>query len=152
VTSVERLTNNWQVTVEDLKTKKLKTEYYDVVMVCNGHNAMPFIPDIPGKDDFEGIQIHSHDYRIPEHFTNMNVLIIGSGPSGTDICLDVSKVANQVNEKYLVYNKLVSISYILSSYIKYKNKSKLQNIIMSKELQRTVHFKIKYYSYNLLYR
>ncbi|XP_025208896.1 senecionine N-oxygenase-like isoform X2 [Melanaphis sacchari] len=96
VTAIERLTNNWQVTVEDLKTKTLKTEYFDAVMVCNGHNAMPFTPDIPGKDDFEGVQIHSHDYRIPEHFTNMNVLIIGSGPSGIDICLDVSKVANQV--------------------------------------------------------
>lgn len=102
MTSVERLTNNWQVTVEDLKTKTLKTEYYDAVMVCNGHNASPFTPDIPGKDDFEGVQIHSHDYRIPEHFTNMNVLIIGSGPSGIDICSDVSKVANQVNANFLL--------------------------------------------------
>lgn len=71
-------------------------------MICNGHNASPVTPDIPGKDDFEGVQIHSHDYRIPEHFTNMNVLIIGSGPSGIDICSDVSKVANQVNANCLL--------------------------------------------------
>ncbi|XP_015363477.1 PREDICTED: senecionine N-oxygenase-like [Diuraphis noxia] len=96
VTSVEKLTKNWQVTVEDLISKTSKTEYYDAVMVCNGHNALPLTPDIPGNNDFDGIQIHSHDYRIPEHFTNLNVLIIGSGASGVDICSDVSKVANQV--------------------------------------------------------
>lgn len=89
------------MTVEDLKTKTSKTELYDAVMVCNGHNALPFTPDTPGKDDFDGVQIHSHDYRIPEHFTNMNILIIGSGPSGVDICLDVSKVANQVKQTTL---------------------------------------------------
>lgn len=66
-------------------------------MVCNGHNAVPFTPDIPGTDEFVGIKMHSHDYRTPEKFKNMNVLIIGSGPSGIDICMDVAKVANQVN-------------------------------------------------------
>lgn len=87
------------MTIEDLKSKTSKTEYYDAVMVCNGHNALPLTPDIPGINDFDGIQIHSHDYRIPEHFTNLNVLIIGSGASGVDICSDVSKVANQVIAK-----------------------------------------------------
>lgn len=101
MTSVEKLTNKWQITVEDLKTKTSNIEYYDAVMVCNGHNALPFTPDFPGKDEFDGVQIHSHDYRIPEHFINMNVLIIGSGPSGIDICFDVSKVANQVNTNNL---------------------------------------------------
>lgn len=82
---------------EDLVTKKSNTEHYDVIMVCNGHNAMPFIPNIPGMDTFVGVQVHSHDYRVPERFKNMNILIVGSGPSGVDICSDVAKVANQVN-------------------------------------------------------
>lgn len=47
-------------------------------------------------DRFIGDQIHSHDYRAPERFKDTNVLIIGSGPSGFDICGDVAKVANQV--------------------------------------------------------
>lgn len=96
MTSVERLGNTWQVTSEDLPTKTLITEYYDAVLVCNGHNASPFIPNIPGMDEFNGIQIHSHDYRVPEHYKNMNVLIIGAGPSGVDICKDVANVAKQV--------------------------------------------------------
>jgi cation diffusion facilitator CzcD-associated flavoprotein CzcO len=95
---VERLTNIWQVIVEDLMTKTARIEYFDAVMVCNGHNAVPRIPDDkPGMNEFVGIQIHSHDYRVPEPFKNMNVLIIGSGPSGVDISVDVAKVANQVN-------------------------------------------------------
>lgn len=100
MTSVERLTNAWQVIAEDLTTKTAHTEYFDAVMVCNGHNALPRMPtDKPGMKEFVGIQIHSHDYRVPGPFKNMNVLIIGSGPSGTDISTDVAGVANQVNCK-----------------------------------------------------
>ncbi|XP_050419656.1 senecionine N-oxygenase-like isoform X2 [Adelges cooleyi] len=108
VISVEKLvdTNSWQVTAEDLITKKSNTENYDAVMVCNGHNAVPSMPKIIGMNEFSGISLHSHDYRVPENFANMNVLIIGSGPSGVDISVDVAKVAKQVflshhNEKIL---------------------------------------------------
>jgi len=55
-----------------------------------------FTPDIPGMDRFQGDQIHSHDYRTPDRFKGTNVLVIGSGSSGFDICGDVAKVANQV--------------------------------------------------------
>lgn len=97
MTSVERFANTWQVIAEDLITKTACTEYFDAVMVCNGHNALPRMPDDkPGINEFVGIQIHSHDYRVPEPFKNMNVLIIGSGPSGVDISIDVAEVANQV--------------------------------------------------------
>ncbi|XP_025408400.1 senecionine N-oxygenase-like isoform X2 [Sipha flava] len=69
VTSVERLTNIWQVIVEDLMTKTARIEYFDAVMVCNGHNAVPRIPDDkPGMNEFVGV----------------------------DISVDVAKVANQV--------------------------------------------------------
>lgn len=97
MTSIEKLADSWQVVVKDLNAKSFNTEYYDAVMVCNGHNASPFTPVFPGMDEFSGVQIHSHDYRIPESFEKMNVLVIGSGPSGIDICPDVAKVANQVN-------------------------------------------------------
>lgn len=83
---------------ENLITKTAHTEFFDAVLVCNGHNALPRMPsDMPGMNAFVGLQIHSHDYRTPEPFKNMNVLIIGSGPSGIDISTDVAEVANQVN-------------------------------------------------------
>lgn len=40
--------------------------------------------------------MHSHDYRVPEIFTNKRVLVIGAGPSGMDIALEVTSVAPKV--------------------------------------------------------
>ena len=55
------------------------------------------IPDIPGKDDFQGEISHSHDYRCPEPFTDKVILFLGAGPSGQDIALDIAPVAKKVN-------------------------------------------------------
>ncbi|XP_050540123.1 senecionine N-oxygenase-like isoform X2 [Daktulosphaira vitifoliae] len=129
VKSVEKFDNYiWRITSEDLITKKLNIDNYDSVMVCNGHNAVPNMPDIPGNDTFDGVCIHSHDYKFPEKFKNMNVLIVGSGPSGIDICRDVAKVANQVffshhNEKLL--NNTFSHNVIHKSDIQSINTSNI---------------------------
>lgn len=40
--------------------------------------------------------MHSHDYRVPEVFSGKNVLVIGAGPSGMDIALEISYVAKKV--------------------------------------------------------
>ena len=36
---------------------------------------------------------HSHDYREPDSYKDRRVLIIGAGPSGMDIALDVANVS-----------------------------------------------------------
>lgn len=66
-------------------------------MICNGHYSVPFIPKLPGQDLFGGKQLHSHDYRAPDPFTGLNVLIIGAGPSGMDLTLHISQVAKKVS-------------------------------------------------------
>ena len=48
------------------------------------------MPEFPGFSGFPGRVIHSHRYRDPEEFTDQNVLVIGAGPSGSDIVLDLS--------------------------------------------------------------
>lgn len=40
-----------------------------------------------------GTIIHSHDYREPEPYRNRRVLIVGAGPSGMDISLDIAEVS-----------------------------------------------------------
>ena len=42
-----------------------RRERYDALLVANGHHWDPRWPEpaFPGADDFEGVQIHSHDYR-----------------------------------------------------------------------------------------
>lgn len=45
----------WDVTFKDITTGESKTREYDYVFVCNGHYNTPFIPQIPGLKEFQGI-------------------------------------------------------------------------------------------------
>lgn len=40
--------------------------------------------------------MHSHDYRVPEIFTGKRVLVVGAGPSGMDIALEITAVTERV--------------------------------------------------------
>lgn len=60
---------------------------------ATGTFQRPFIPDVPGRNKFEGKQLHSADYRSPEEFENKKVVIVGEGNSGAQILAEVSKVA-----------------------------------------------------------
>ncbi|KAL4235219.1 hypothetical protein ACF0H5_006857 [Mactra antiquata] len=69
---------------------------FDSVIVCNGHYAVPLLPEIPGMDKFTGTIVHSHNYRVPEEFKDQVVICLGAGSSGQDICLDIATSAKQV--------------------------------------------------------
>lgn len=62
--------------------------------MCNGHFFEPL--NTYKGSEFRGSIIHSHDYRRAEHYTGKNVVIVGAGPSGIDICLQVAQTAKQV--------------------------------------------------------
>lgn len=40
--------------------------------------------------------MHSHDYRVPEIFSGKKVLVVGAGPSGMDIALEITSVSPKV--------------------------------------------------------
>ena len=63
------------------------------------HYSVPYIPDIPGLNSFEGILMHSHDYRENSKFRDMKVVVLGAGASGIDIGLEVADVAKEVSLK-----------------------------------------------------
>ncbi|XP_057319304.1 uncharacterized protein LOC130663831 [Microplitis mediator] len=86
----------WTVSVKNLETGLVSNEIFDAVMVCNGHYFEPSIPIIEGHDKFKGLQLHSHDYRVPETFANKTVVVVGAGPSGMDLALEISSKAKQV--------------------------------------------------------
>ncbi|XP_037807056.1 senecionine N-oxygenase [Lucilia sericata] len=88
--------DKWQVIVKNLKTQAVDFLSYDYVLVCNGHYHTPSYPSIKGSDTFTGLQIHSHDYKNANRFKDETVLIIGAGPSGMDLCNEISKVAKKV--------------------------------------------------------
>ena len=62
------------------------------------HYAEPLVPSLPGQSQFKGLVMHSHDYRHPEVFTDMNVLCLGAGHSGVDISIEIAPFAKQVTK------------------------------------------------------
>lgn len=60
------------------------------VVSATGSWENPFIPDYPGREGFEGVQIHSADYRSPAEFDGKTVLIVGAGNSGAQVMAEVS--------------------------------------------------------------
>lgn len=110
------LDNKWLVTVKNLKNNTIVSDVFDSIFICNGHHWTPNIPQIDGMEYFTGKVSHSYEYRRPEQFqgkpnkmlpsepsllfflriSDSTVLVIGSGPSGTDITKDLASSANQV--------------------------------------------------------
>ncbi len=64
------------------------------LIAATGTWAEPNIPsEYPGRERFEGIQLHSAHYRGPEPFRNKRVLIVGAGNSAAQILAELSRVA-----------------------------------------------------------
>lgn len=87
VTSVER-DGSWLVTTEDGRAER-----YDAVVVANGHNWDPRLPEPGYPGTFDGVQMHAHDYRTAEIFRDKRVLVVGMGNSAMDIAVDASHTA-----------------------------------------------------------
>lgn len=62
------------------------------VISATGTWGNPFIPDVPGLDDFKGEQVHSAHYKSPEHYRGKKVLIVGEGNSGAQLLAELSIV------------------------------------------------------------
>jgi hypothetical protein len=59
------------------------------VVVATGYNAVPHLPQWPGREQFRGPILHSSEYRNGEPFRDQNVLIVGFGNSGGEIAIDL---------------------------------------------------------------
>lgn len=64
------------------------------VVSATGSLDHPYIPDYPGRERFEGVQIHSREYRSPEQYRVKRVLIVGGGNSGAQIMAELAPVAD----------------------------------------------------------
>ncbi|KAK5783403.1 hypothetical protein F383_07270 [Gossypium arboreum] len=97
---VDEVSHEWVVESRTRETEsrwESKEEVFEAVVICNGKHAEPKVAEFPGRDTWPGLQMHSHNYRTPEQFENKIVVLIGNGPSATDILKDISPLAKQVH-------------------------------------------------------
>lgn len=62
----------------------------DIVVMATGMASFPYLPNWPGLEEFEGVVIHSCDYKNPLEFVGSRVLVVGFGNSGGEIALDLA--------------------------------------------------------------
>ncbi|KAF9445532.1 FAD/NAD(P)-binding domain-containing protein [Macrolepiota fuliginosa MF-IS2] len=82
-----------------VQTSTNDSYYFDLLMVCNGHYRMPRYPSLPGISNWlEGDQAsHAVYYRHPlPIYKDKTLLIVGAGPSGHDLVLDLKSHASKV--------------------------------------------------------
>jgi dimethylaniline monooxygenase (N-oxide forming) len=71
------------------------SDVYDAVLVCNGHHWDPRWPEPSFPGSFDGVEMHSHDYRDSQPFEGKRVVVVGGGNSGVDIAVAASYVAER---------------------------------------------------------
>jgi len=61
------------------------------VVSATGSWRRPYLPDVPGRDLFQGMQLHSAGYRSPAPFAGKRVLVVGGGNSGAQVLAELSR-------------------------------------------------------------
>jgi thioredoxin reductase len=79
----------WDVTVR--RGGERRTARYGAVVIANGHNWHPKIPEYPGE--FHGEAIHSAEYREPSVLAGKRVLVVGGGNTGCDLAVEAAQHA-----------------------------------------------------------
>ena len=75
------------------------TRCYDMLLVANGHHwdARWPEPAFDGSDEFEGLQLHAHEYRDNRFLEGKDVVVLGMGNSAMDIAVESSHVARSTH-------------------------------------------------------
>jgi putative flavoprotein involved in K+ transport len=64
------------------------------IIVATGAFHRPYVPSLPGQDDFAGRVLHTASYRNPTSFEGQRVIVVGAGNSAIQIGVELAKVAH----------------------------------------------------------
>lgn len=73
----------WSVDVD--RDGEIVTLHPAHLVLATGTHARPSLPDVPGRDVFQGVQEHSSEHVGPDAFMGKKVIVVGSGTSSHDI-------------------------------------------------------------------
>lgn len=59
------------------------------VVLATGLHRKPYVPDWPGLDGFTGEFLHAREYTVPDPYAGKSVLVVGCGPTGMDIVVEL---------------------------------------------------------------
>jgi cation diffusion facilitator CzcD-associated flavoprotein CzcO len=85
VESVERGNGRWSVRTTAGEHRPRQ------VVIATGHQHTPRIPDWPARETYRGRLLHAAEYRNPEEFRRLDVLVVGPGCSGMEIAHDLAE-------------------------------------------------------------
>jgi thioredoxin reductase len=92
-TAVERCEpvdgGGWDVTVR--RGGDVEVRRYRDLVIANGHNWDPKLPEYPGQDTFEGDVIHAAAYRSSDQLAGKRVVVVGAGNTGCDIIVEAAQ-------------------------------------------------------------
>lgn len=85
--------SHWDVTVRDRASGAETTYRYAGLVVGNGHNWNPKVPEYAGLDQFAGEVIHSAQYKGAAVLRGKRVLVVGAGNTGCDVAVESAQNA-----------------------------------------------------------
>ncbi|WP_280401275.1 flavin-containing monooxygenase [Nocardia carnea] len=66
------------------------------VIAATGSFGSPFLPAVPGRDEFGGRVLHASEYRHPGEFADQQVIVVGAGNSAVQIAAELAERARVV--------------------------------------------------------
>jgi len=101
VQSVERVANRWHVLCDVPTDKKFTQTFITTrLMIANGQASLPNMPNLPGKEEFRGIILHSIDFGQSDVISNEkihHVAVLGGGKSSADMVYEAVKAGKTVS-------------------------------------------------------
>jgi cation diffusion facilitator CzcD-associated flavoprotein CzcO len=84
----------WEIELRGPDGEEEVRHYRDLV-IANGHNWDPKMPDYPGQDSFEGELIHSASYKSADQLARKRVVVVGAGNTGCDVIVEAAQRADE---------------------------------------------------------
>ncbi|KAH7318600.1 hypothetical protein B0I35DRAFT_432488 [Stachybotrys elegans] len=91
--------DKWTVEAQSTINKATLTDTFDAVVVASGHYSVSFLPNVKNMKQFHethpSVITHSKNYRKPDDFRDKKVVIVGNGPSGSDLAAQISAASQR---------------------------------------------------------